>query len=476
MAPTTVVIVGAGITGCAAAFYLARLGAGSHHCIVIDTAHSGPASQASGKAGGFLARGWVHAPQAHRDLADRGFDLHLDIARSLDGARTYGYRAVTTHSVELRPRESTIAVTPRPPLSSSPLSARRPTEPLHKARPPLLPQWVLPDNNESGAIDVAAKTIGTTATTAQCDPRRLTRALLDAAAPHAEFLHARAIGVDVAPAATAGPNQQGVSRAVAVKVLLPDGRTDSIHADHVVLAMGPWARDAAAEWGLPVPPVSAIRAHSVVFHANERAGPADGGGESGAAEPAFATSADCLFCDATALLRERRRRQPAGAAQATTTMLGPPVAGSWDDVDLPAEWEVYPRPDGSLYVCGVSDVYDVPSSGSSEAVRDFEIEVATAATAKVSAAAKACIPGVAAAEPAVSLQACCLPTCRDGMPILGPVDGFQNLWLATANDCWGILLGPATGEAIAELIIKGEGATTVDVRPFYPSRFKGGDD
>ena len=40
---------------------------------------------------------------------------------------------------------------------------------------------------------------------------------------------------------------------------------------------------------------------------------------------------------------------------------------------------------------------------------------------------------------------------------------------ATGAGCWGILCGPATGLAMAELIVDGE-ATTIDLRPFDPSR------
>ena len=50
----TIIIAGAGIIGCAVAYYLSKQG---YKPIIIDREFE-PASGASGKAGGFLARKW----------------------------------------------------------------------------------------------------------------------------------------------------------------------------------------------------------------------------------------------------------------------------------------------------------------------------------------------------------------------------------------------------------------------------------
>lgn len=50
----TIIIAGAGIIGCSVAYYLSKLG---YKPIIIDRELE-PASGASGKAGGFLARKW----------------------------------------------------------------------------------------------------------------------------------------------------------------------------------------------------------------------------------------------------------------------------------------------------------------------------------------------------------------------------------------------------------------------------------
>ena len=67
-------------------------------------------------------------------------------------------------------------------------------------------------------------------------------------------------------------------------------------------------------------------------------------------------------------------------------------------------------------------------------------------------------------------QACHLPLVQDGLPCLGAVPGTSGAFVATGAGCWGILLGPATGQAMAELILDGK-PSSVDLKPFDPARF-----
>lgn len=66
-------------------------------------------------------------------------------------------------------------------------------------------------------------------------------------------------------------------------------------------------------------------------------------------------------------------------------------------------------------------------------------------------------------------QACFRPYAPDGLPVIGPVPGAGNAYVASGHGCWGILNGPATGEAVAELV--GGAEPTLDLRPFDPGRF-----
>ena len=47
--------------------------------------------------------------------------------------------------------------------------------------------------------------------------------------------------------------------------------------------------------------------------------------------------------------------------------------------------------------------------------------------------------------------------------------GIAGAYVATGHSVWGMLNGPATGEALAELILDGA-ATTVDIAPFDVGR------
>lgn len=48
---------------------------------------------------------------------------------------------------------------------------------------------------------------------------------------------------------------------------------------------------------------------------------------------------------------------------------------------------------------------------------------------------------------------------------------LSDCWLA-GHTCWGILNGPATGEALAQLIVEGK-PKYVDLKAFDPARFGG---
>jgi glycine/D-amino acid oxidase-like deaminating enzyme len=55
--------------------------------------------------------------------------------------------------------------------------------------------------------------------------------------------------------------------------------------------------------------------------------------------------------------------------------------------------------------------------------------------------------------------------------LIGKVAGLAGAYVATGHSVWGILNAPATGEAMAELIVRGA-ARSVDLSPFDPARSK----
>ncbi len=247
---------------------------------------------------------------------------------------------------------------------------------------------------------VVDRRLGSPATTAQVDPARFTIALMRAAVSQgAEFRIGQVNGV---------VRRNGTSRAAGVEV---DG--DVIEGDAVVIAMGPWSI-LASRW-LPLPRVYGLKGHSLVFETGAR------------------ISADALFLE----------HQEASGAVLTP--------------------EVFPRGDGTTYVCAVSSESPLP-------VDPADVAPDPGATERLQALCVQLSP-VFAESKILARQACFRPVTRDGLPLIGRVPGIEGAYVATGHSVWGILNAPATGEAVAELIV--DGATqSVDLTAFDPGRLR----
>jgi glycine/D-amino acid oxidase-like deaminating enzyme len=186
-----------------------------------------------------------------------------------------------------------------------------------------------------------------------------------------------------------------------------------IEADAVVIAMGPWSI-LAALW-LPLPPVFGLKGHSLIFDTGDR------------------VPAEAAFLE----------YQEQGGAVLTP--------------------ELFPRTDGTTYVCGISGEDTVP-------IDPARVTPDNGAIYRLEAMCRALSP-VLAAAPIVARQACFRPVTRDGLPLIGKVPGIDGAYIATGHGVWGILNAPATGEAMAELIIDGA-ARAVDLTPFNPGRLR----
>ncbi|MFO1070895.1 MAG: FAD-binding oxidoreductase [Geminicoccaceae bacterium] len=348
-----VVVCGAGAIGSAVAWFLTRRGAA-----VTVVERCGVACAASGKSGGFLALDWCDGSPVEA-LARRSFALHAELSAAC-GDR-WGYRRLDTLSVRTSPR-------PR--------------------NGPVLP-WL------GAQADVLGQ-IGSTATTAQVDPARFTRGLMDAAVAGG----ARLVIGEVRGIARAG------DRVTAVAV--DDGQ---VEADAVVVAMGPWSVLACA-W-LPLPPVWGLKGNSLLLES----------------PPGITPHA--LFVDVA--LADGSAHSP----------------------------EVFPRADGTTYVCGLSGEPPLPRDPAAVTPDD-------GAEARLLEMAAAFSPALAGAR-VLAHQACYRPVARDGWPLVGRVKPLANAYVATGHSVWGMLNAPATGEALAELILDGE-ARTVDLRPLRPER------
>ena len=187
-----------------------------------------------------------------------------------------------------------------------------------------------------------------------------------------------------------------------------DGKV--VEGDAVVIAMGPWSI-LAAEW-LPMPAVFGLKGHSLVFETGEK------------------VPAEALFLEC---------REANGALQTP---------------------ELFPRADGTTYVCAISSESPLP-------IDPARVTPDPGALERLQAVCSELSPVLAAAK-IVARQACYRPITRDGLPLIGPVAGVEGAYIATGHSVWGILNAPATGEAMAELIIDGA-ARSVDLSAFDPA-------
>jgi len=355
--PRHVIVCGAGVIGASVAYFLSRRGVA---VTVIE--RTGVACAASGKSGGFIALDWCDN-SALGPLARASFALHAELAREI--ANDYGYRRMDTYMLAAR-EHGTVPGGHRVPA----------------------PRWI-----NGGAVVAGA--LGSTDTTAQVHPARFTQALLDGALSRGSSL--RMGGVE-------GVIQRD-GTACGVQV---DG--EAVHADAVVLAMGPWTGRAAGR--LALPRIEGLKGYSVTLAAAD-------------------VPAHALFMD---------YRMAGGRA---------------------LEPEIIPRPDGEVYVCGMADPQPLPESAEG-------VEVSETACAVLARAAGRVSTGLAAAT-ITRRQACYRPVTEDGLPLIGRIPNVKGAYVATGHGPWGMLNAPATGLALAELIADGA-ATSVDLRPFDPAR------
>ena len=125
--------------------------------------------------------------------------------------------------------------------------------------------------------------------------------------------------------------------------------------------------------------------------------------------------------------------------------------------------EIFPRADGSTLVTAFSDEAPLPADPADVTPDQDRIKRLEAICERLS-------PAFARSR-IVTRQACFRPVTQDGMPLIGTVPGSEGAYVATGHNVWGILNAPATGEALAELIVDGV-ATSTDLTPFDPTRLR----
>jgi len=240
--------------------------------------------------------------------------------------------------------------------------------------------------------------LGTTETTAQVHPERFTTGMMRAA---------QARGARLEPGCVRGIVRDGTGGCVRGVEL--DNRV--IEGDVIVIAMGPWSV-LAAGW-LPLPAIFGLKGHSLVF-------------ETGSRIPAEAVFLD--YADA-----DGRECSP----------------------------EIFPRADGTTYVCAISSESPLPVDPAAVAPDPGAMERLETLCCRLSP--------ILRESRILRRQACFRPVTRDALPLVGAVPGLEGAYVATGHSVWGILNAPATGEAMAELIAEGA-ARHLDLSAFDPAR------
>jgi len=242
--------------------------------------------------------------------------------------------------------------------------------------------------------------LGSPQTTALVEPRAFTNGLMEAAQAQGAELRAGTV-VDLVRGPTGSISGVGLDTG------------EIVEGDAVVIAMGPWSI-LATRW-LPLPAVYGFKGHSLVFDTGEAIG------------------AEALFLE---------------YQEASGEILTP---------------ELFPRADGTTWVCAVSSTAALPIDPADVAADD-------GAHARLEAMCRTISPALAAAT-IVARQACFRPVTEDGLPLLGAVPGVDGAYVATGHSVWGMLNAPATGEAMSALILNGQ-TSPVDLAPFAPGRLR----
>eukprot|EP00210_Caulerpa_lentillifera_P003580 g3415.t1 len=376
MSKQKILICGGGIIGTATAFYLSERDVSS---TIIEKRTI--AGAASGKAAGFLVSDWNKDTHI-AELSELSFSLHKKLAERF--GTEIDFRHVSAFGI-----------------ASTEDEVRQLTQ--HQ-----LPSWM------DGKI-LGYQVLGNQNTCAQVHPYKLTNAMLTAAMEKGTSVKEGTVdGIEWDDLGGKTKTATGHST-VFIDTMFHTGvivDDEVIPADVVVLAMGPWTKQ-AVQW-LPVPPVSAHKYHSILL------------------QPKGEISADVIFLNH--LMSDGRKMEP----------------------------EIYPRPNGEVYICGAPQALALPDDPNDISV-DPELcnEIHNASSS---------ISSLLTESEVKKSQSCYLPLSPDGVPIIGKVPQTENVYIATGHSCWGILNAPGTGLIMSEMILDGT-ATSLDASVFDPKRF-----
>ncbi|EWM27319.1 FAD dependent oxidoreductase [Nannochloropsis gaditana] len=258
--------------------------------------------------------------------------------------------------------------------------------------------------------------------TAQVTPKEFTEKIVAAAVANgAQVVKGTVVGLAF------GEGQDGTAPVASIRtvtgVQLEGQEEEPIPCSKVVVATGPWAPVAGEWFGIPVP-----------------------------MEGIYSTSIVLPNCEAASIQE--------------------PYALFCGEDENGCHIEVYPRPDGKIYMCGLGGSDYVGGSRLTPGGDCDRPEKILPKPHRVHAAMKsfsAMSPSMAHGKEPMA-AACMRPCSQDGLPILGKIPTATNAYLATALNQWGILGAPAAGLCMAELVAEGK-AKSANIDAFSPARF-----
>lgn len=437
--PPHIVIVGGGIIGCAILHYLVSSPAMFLGRITVVENCDSVGQCASGHAGGFLARNWCDGEGALERLSQTSFDLHCKYARGREHALGFRYLPAVSATIT----KKSLSITEdrgdergaRVGLQTNVLDAESLEDltPEHAQRPATAQV-----NPGALCASFVASAIRRTHDEDRIRIRtsaRVTKLIFDEAG-------VKCIGVEIC--------QQKSSSSLL---------TERISATVVILALGPWT--AHIERLLPSPLASVASAPYLV-----------------ALSRSFLTLKvqSVVISNGTA---NQHHDGETASSPSSTSKIPPCAIFTYPSADSGfgfCEPEIYPRPDGTIYLCGLSDKDD-PLPVDSSQVRgdeakgrilfDFASTVLTAAAhhhhqhhlqqsslpTPTNASSTDVITSRQELRP-YSHHACYLPTPADRRkPIIGVIpESANSLFVASGHTCWGILNSHGTGLAMREMI------------------------
>jgi len=253
--------------------------------------------------------------------------------------------------------------------------------------------------------------------TAQITPSEFTKNALDAVKDKVSVVYGTCSGIELETDKVTGVSYQ-----------TPDGEDATLPCDSAIISAGPWSC-AAEDWfpeGTISLPMEGVKSTSIVWDP-----PSDNN-----------VDATALFCG--------------------------------EDDRFHTHLEVYPRPDNTIYICGIGGSKYIPKDQLKKGAfreentclaDDTRVDAATSSFKEMSMTYRNGNVG--------KVQACMRPCPPDALPYMGEVFGVQGAFVNAGHNCWGIAWAPACGMAMAELVLTGS-CTCVDLAPFDPNRYTPG--